>query len=781
MRMEPSELAKAMVAVAVLRESESWRTGVEPSNAAATAFSAIHVLAAEMSATDQRAAKNWQTLQQGPGDPDSRVLAALERHFCRLITAEPAYELDLIRLLAEAGTITRDDEALRITLYPPVADGAAPNPLITIEFPLPSKLPRNIAPPPDSYVGRSDDIEFAVQELKSNPHEVQILVIGGRRGIGRTAFARVVADRLDLTRTPVAQLAVRLTHPDPYMPNKDVPRSPADALMELLVQLGVRADRIPYSLSRRRRLYLDKLASERPLILLEDASDEIHISALLPELAGAVIVTGEAELGIKEVPATLIRLDPLTPRESFELLARHLGGALDDTNSRDAHLIAKLCGHLPLALDLTARRLALLPDLRLGAAAAELITAGQRQSREAPEMQPVAATFQLTYDMLNQAQRYVLHLAALLRGDSFTVSAVCGALPADQVATVVGQLVQLGILETVGTSGDHWRVHPVLIRLAWDLAFKTLRDGEPDVIDYVLRLYVRRASRLSDLLDSPVIKLYPDLLRVLQRQVEEQRAATMAAIRMAVAFPFIRAARLLAAAAIRLLGIIGESHGTASSLQSVRKIAQSAQDPALEARALAHMARQALGREHTKQAAALLHQAWGKAREGADAQLCGDIERDLSQIHRRADRVHLDDQVDHPGDIRARRTWPRTSGDPRLDDRASEQGETRTAPTDDRVRRGSDADPDPAQPEHFDRHDPDPDEPGSTPPDRPHSPAADSEPAPDRNADHGQAPSSDAASTAPSLADAAKAIAAARGDDSAVPPESTFGGRGRAW
>ena len=101
------------------------------------------------------------------------------------------------------------------------------------------------------------------------------------------------------------------------------------------------------------------LEAGEALIILDDAWDVGHAR---PFLVGGprcrVVVTTRDTLIADEAQAELVDLDVMSNAEALELMTNRLRRALDPDEERSARQLAEAVGHLPLALDLAAARIA---------------------------------------------------------------------------------------------------------------------------------------------------------------------------------------------------------------------------------------------------------------------------------------------------------------------------------------------------------------------------------------------------------------------------------------
>lgn len=119
---------------------------------------------------------------------------------------------------------------------------------------------------------------------------------------------------------------------------------------------------LPSTTARSDRYRSELAARERTLILVDDVASAEAVKLLLPRVGGhAVLITSRHTLTGLE-GARFVDLKVLTPVQSVELRATALRLA-DQTDTRtveepdQARRLARLCGRLPLALQITAAML----------------------------------------------------------------------------------------------------------------------------------------------------------------------------------------------------------------------------------------------------------------------------------------------------------------------------------------------------------------------------------------------------------------------------------------
>jgi tetratricopeptide (TPR) repeat protein len=155
------------------------------------------------------------------------------------------------------------------------------------------------------------------------------------------------------------------------------------------------------------------------LLLLDDAAGHEQVRPLLPGTTGSlVLITSRRRLAALE-DAAVISLDILPPGEAAALLARLAVRAGVRATDPAVAEIARLCGYLPLAVGMLARRLHHHPAWSAGQLAAELAAARERLALMRAENLSVAAAFDLSYTDLIPGQQRLFRLLGLVPGANF--------------------------------------------------------------------------------------------------------------------------------------------------------------------------------------------------------------------------------------------------------------------------------------------------------------------------------------------------------------------------
>jgi DNA-binding SARP family transcriptional activator/tetratricopeptide (TPR) repeat protein len=260
--------------------------------------------------------------------------------------------------------------------------------------------------PPDTgeFVGRREELDVLTRGHHGAPG---IAVIEGMPGVGKTALA-VRAARLVSGQYPDGTLYLNLHSHDPASPSLGA----SEALRRLLQMLSVPAGHIPEATGERVTLWRAQLSRRRAVVILDDAAGHDQIRPLLPA-EGQCLVLITSRRRLPGFPgARTLSLDVLPAAEAITLFQRIAGdGGAADTGQVGSAV--DLCGRLPLAIQLTASRIAKEGWASLGGLIEDLSQAPARLGGSGAASPEVIAAFDLSYRALEpDHQRFFRRLGA---------------------------------------------------------------------------------------------------------------------------------------------------------------------------------------------------------------------------------------------------------------------------------------------------------------------------------------------------------------------------------
>ncbi|WP_326695885.1 tetratricopeptide repeat protein [Streptomyces sp. NBC_01754] len=287
----------------------------------------------------------------------------------------------------------------------------------------PCTLPYDLA----DFTGRGEELQELLDSAgRDYARHSRIVALDGMGGSGKTSLAVHAAHTL-AGDFPDGQLYLDLRG---YTPGEQ-PVTASGALDSLLRALGVPGARIPEDAAGRTALWRSTVAGKRLLLLLDNAADADGVRPLLPTSPGClVLVTSRARL-VDLDSAQWISVDVMSPTECAALIAETLGEQRYAAEPESAAELARLCGHLPLALRIATARLRNRPRWTLRYLADRLRDETRRLDELSSGQRSVAATLRLSYQALPQDCRTAFRSVALHPGGDLDVHAAAALLDAD--------------------------------------------------------------------------------------------------------------------------------------------------------------------------------------------------------------------------------------------------------------------------------------------------------------------------------------------------------------
>ncbi|MFC4529310.1 AfsR/SARP family transcriptional regulator [Sphaerisporangium dianthi] len=374
--------------------------------------------------------------------------------------------------------ILRRDPGLVAGTRPRHTSGPAP----------PNDLPRDLP----TFTGRTDELAPLTSDRVLDGAAVPVLAIDGMPGVGKTAFAvhlaHLVADRYHHGR-----LYLDLHGHSPL----HEPLDPATALDRLLRHLGVPGD-IPEGLDARAARWRKELAGHKVLIVLDDATGTQQIRHLLPGEPGClVIVTSRRRLtGLEGVES--LSLDVLPPRDAAELLHR-AAGRHRPLEPDGVAAVTRLCGYLPLAIQIVGSKLRHRPAWSAADLADRLGRGNQRLAEIRAENREVIAAFRLSYEGLTGFQQRAFTRLGLYPGTELTAHCVAALLgrPLAIAERFLDDLLDHHLIAE--PRRGRYRLHDLIRDYATSLADQESESERTEAVHRVLDYHLFLADRADRL------------------------------------------------------------------------------------------------------------------------------------------------------------------------------------------------------------------------------------------------------------------------------------------
>jgi DNA-binding SARP family transcriptional activator len=396
----------------------------------------------------------------------------------------------------------------------------------------PNNLPRDI---PD-FIGREEELNTLAEATGSEQARTSLTVVAidGMAGVGKSTLAIHAAHR-SAARFPDGQILLRLYAHDPYEEPVD-PATALETLLRVTSAPGSESKILPPSVEERAALWREQVANRRMLIVLDDAASRDQIQPLLPGAPGClVLITSRRRLA--GLPgARSLSLDVLRPPDAADLFTRIVGPQRCVDTDAVAEIV-RLCGYMPLAIQVVASRLRHRPAWTVADLAQRLTTTQHRLGEIRGEELEVASSFELSCRYLTREQQRAFRGLGCYPGPDFSLYAAAAASGASLSDTerVLESLVDYHLLEESGHG--RFRCHDLVREYSVELADREDTEATRHAVTRrLLDFYLYQADRADRI-------LYPHRRRIAV-EVSNVPAATLFLTTQSQALDWMEAERL---------------------------------------------------------------------------------------------------------------------------------------------------------------------------------------------------------------------------------------------
>ncbi|QSB12898.1 tetratricopeptide repeat protein [Natronosporangium hydrolyticum] len=327
-------------------------------------------------------------------------------------------------------------------------------------------VPRQLPAPPQDFGGRADEVSTLLAYLApavdpagdhaATDQAMRLAFVSGAPGIGKSALAIQVAHQVQAA-FPDGQLYAHLRGTD------TMPVRPEQVLNQFLRALGAPPETLPTDLAELAAQYRTWLAGRRILILLDDATDEAQVRHLAPGDPGSALIVTSRHAMPRLGGARHIALGVLAPEAGRELLRQVIGAERAEQEPTATAELAELCDHLPLALQIAAAKLAVMPHWQV----AQLVDRLHDERRRLDELTlddvGVRPSLTISYQALPEAAARLLALLSALGATDFAGWVAAPLLDAtvSDATEALDHLVAGRLVEVRGGAGyqARYRLH----------------------------------------------------------------------------------------------------------------------------------------------------------------------------------------------------------------------------------------------------------------------------------------------------------------------------------
>ncbi|MFO7538532.1 MAG: tetratricopeptide repeat protein, partial [Chloroflexota bacterium] len=313
------------------------------------------------------------------------------------------------------------------------------------------QTPFQVIPDLPYFVGRETEIALLQEWLLQDCH-TSVYTLCGMAGVGKTALAAHLVYQL----RPHFTDGVLWTRVDT-----------ADTMSILMLLANAyEQDVSAYtSIAGRSQAVRGILAHKRALLVLDNVENSRQIEPLLPPNGPCAVLMTSRHKDLKiarGAPQLHIRPFAENAVDTLALFGHILGTAKTKHEQETLIEIAHLLGHLPLALAITAGRIAAEPTLTANNFLQQLKVQNTRLDAVREEGQSIRVLFDMSCESLSVDEHYFFAGLGVFAGEDFTLEAAAAIndVPYDTAVLIMGALGCRSLIQSSGNG--RYRLHPLL-------------------------------------------------------------------------------------------------------------------------------------------------------------------------------------------------------------------------------------------------------------------------------------------------------------------------------
>lgn len=315
------------------------------------------------------------------------------------------------------------------------------------------RSPFQVIPDLPTFVGREEILQTVQAWLLAGWHTTPY-VLEGTAGVGKTALAAKLAYRL------------RDQFPDGCLWARPDTTNTLTTLHQFAEAVG--RDVTNYEdVHSRSAVVRELLADKRALIVLDNVPGSEQIELLLPPSGPCAMLLTSRRRHLAAIPDThRLHVTQFAEAESLALFSKILGEA-SVVNERAAFAeLANLLGHLPLAIDIAACRLANEPGWAVAKFLANLKQERNLLNGLVHEGRSVQAAFEISFNLLTAGQQRFFAVLGTFGGADFSAEAASASadIPLNEAKTYLQEFFCLSLVRR--GRPYHYRLIPAMQTLA---------------------------------------------------------------------------------------------------------------------------------------------------------------------------------------------------------------------------------------------------------------------------------------------------------------------------
>ncbi|MCC6601557.1 MAG: hypothetical protein IT327_00010 [Anaerolineae bacterium] len=316
------------------------------------------------------------------------------------------------------------------------------------------RSPFQVIPDLPTFVGREEILQTVQTWLLAGQHTTPY-VLEGTAGVGKTVLAAKLAYRL------------RDQFPDGVLWARPDSTNTLMILHQFAEAVGRDVTRYE-DVHSRSAIVRELLADKRALIVLDNVPGSEQLEPLLPPSGSCAVLITSRRRQLAAIPdAHRLHVTEFAEAESLALFSNILGEA-SVVHERAVFVeLAELLGHLPLAIDIAASRLAYEPGWTVTEFLTHLKQEKSLLNTLIHEGRSLQAAFESSFNLLSAEQQRFFATMSTFGGADFSAEAAAASanIPVNEATAYLQELFCLSLVRR-GRPYHHYRLIPAMQTLA---------------------------------------------------------------------------------------------------------------------------------------------------------------------------------------------------------------------------------------------------------------------------------------------------------------------------
>lgn len=352
-----------------------------------------------------------------------------------------------------------------------------------------------------TFVGREAELKSLEKFLVIDKAGIEIVGIYGMGGVGKSTLAKHFAHQY------------RKSFPDGVLFADLRIQEPA-ALLESFARAYDCDLSSAKNILDKAELVRTILSQKRSLLILDNANDSEFLTYLLPTLGQCSVIVTARDKDIAPLQGFQeLVLEPFNMSESMELLTKIVGRNTILSESNEAVKITKMCGNLPLAINISGS-LIKFSSCRLSDYISHFKNEQKKLDVFEWRSRSLRSSFNITWNLLNETLKKLLSTISIFGGSNIDINALSAILEKQPIKLQMemGSLIAVSLVYI--NKSKQYQLHPLVKEFATEKLFE-VEPNEVNTLHHNLAAYYLTSLQSDKLTYDSIDENYGNIIEII--------------------------------------------------------------------------------------------------------------------------------------------------------------------------------------------------------------------------------------------------------------------------